>query len=178
MVETTTINTRAYTEIVCLLNHFQKEYIRKLPKKLIMMFWSNYDERYFIEIETDKSLDEQNICDETKKLLAVLKYNFWSDANQKKQIEEILLNNENKKIANSNNLNNKNDLNNNESINGNVLNNNENIFNNNVNIQNNNENISNNNENVPNNNNQIAVYKKESKLKRFFEKIFHWKKKI
>lgn len=170
MIETTTTNTttnaRAYTEIVCLLNHFPKEYIRKLPRKLIMMFWLNYDEKYFIDIEIDKPLDEQNICDETKNLLAVLKYNFWSDKNQKKQIEEILLNNKKNKNIN-NNLNNQNDLKNNG-----------NIPSNNGIIQNNNENLPHSNKNVPNNNNQIAVYKKESKLKRFFEKIFHWKKKM
>ncbi len=88
--------TRAYTEVNCLLNYLPQSYIDKLPKKLIQLIQNQSSKQYNIDIDTNKSLLDQNFSKETRDLIAVLKYNYWSTEEEKKHLEEIFYNNENK----------------------------------------------------------------------------------
>lgn len=87
---------KTFSEIYCLLNLFPKSYIDKLPKKLLTLIEQNSDSKYFIEVDITKSLEEQNISEETKNTLVVFKYNYWADEKEKKKILEQLKRNENK----------------------------------------------------------------------------------
>lgn len=86
---------KAYTEVNCLLNHMPQSYINKLPKKLIELIKKQSQEQYNIDIDTNKSLLEQNFSNKTKDLIAVIKYNYWSTENEKKQLESKFYENEN-----------------------------------------------------------------------------------
>ena len=90
------IKVQTFSEIYCLLNFFPESYIDKLPKKLLNLIKQNSDSKYFIEVDTTKPLEEQNISKETKNTLVVFKYNYWSDEIEKRNIIEQLNWNENK----------------------------------------------------------------------------------
>lgn len=88
--------TQAYTEIECLLKYMPKEYIEKLPKKLIDLIHSQSDEMYNIPIDINKNLTEQNFSKKTKDIIAVLKYNYWSTEDEKVALRNIFNENEKK----------------------------------------------------------------------------------
>lgn len=87
---------KTYSEIYCLLKCFPEEYINKIPNKLLDLIQNKIDSKYFIEVDINKSLEEQKISQDTKNMLVVLKYNYWSNEEEKIQITEQL--NENEKI--------------------------------------------------------------------------------
>lgn len=87
---------QTYSEIYCLLNYFPESYLYKIPKKLLDLIKQNSDSKYFIEIDINKHLEEQNISKDTKDMLVVLKYNYWSTEEEQKNIREKLQYNENK----------------------------------------------------------------------------------
>ena len=90
------IKLQTFSEIYCLLNFFPESYIAKLPKKLLNLIEQNSNSKYFIEVDTTKPLEEQNISENTKNILVVFKYNYWADEIEKKNIIEQLNINENK----------------------------------------------------------------------------------
>ena len=85
---------QAYTEIGCLLKYFPDSFIEKLPNKLLEIISMRADRKYLIDVDTDKSINEQNISNKTKKILAVLTYNYWSSETGKRDIIEHLNENE------------------------------------------------------------------------------------
>ena len=87
---------RAYTEINCLLEYLPQTYINKIPKKLIKLIKNQANKQYNISIDTNKSLLEQNFSKRTKDLIAVIKYNYWSTAEEKQQLKQIFYDNEDK----------------------------------------------------------------------------------
>ena len=87
---------QTYTEIGCLLKYFPNSFIEKLPNKLLEIISLRSDRKYLIDVDTDKSINEQNISDKTKKVLAVLTYNYWSSETEKRDIIEHLNENEKK----------------------------------------------------------------------------------
>jgi hypothetical protein len=89
-------NIQICSEIYCLLNYFPEAYIYKLPKKLLNVIKQNIYSKYFIEVDVNKPLEEQKIIKETKDTLIVLKYNYWSDETEKRNIIEQLNENEKK----------------------------------------------------------------------------------
>ncbi len=87
---------KAYTEVNCLLGYLPQSYIEKLPEKLIDLIKNQSNEKFNIDIDTNKSLLEQNFSTKTKDLIAVIKYNYWSSDEQKKQLKSMFCDNENK----------------------------------------------------------------------------------
>lgn len=87
---------KAYTEVNCLLEYLPQSYIDKLPKKLIELIKEQSDKQYNINIDTNKSLLEQNFSKKTKDLIAVIKYNYWSTDEEKQRLKNIFYENENK----------------------------------------------------------------------------------
>lgn len=87
---------QAYTQINCLLRYFPKEYLKKLPVKLLNFIEENSSKEFEINVDYNCNLKEQNLSKKTYDILAVLKYNYWSTEEEKKSIREKL--NENEKI--------------------------------------------------------------------------------
>lgn len=85
---------QAYTEIGCLLKKFPISYIEKLPNKLLELINAKADRKYIIYVDTYKKINEQKISDQTKKILAVLTYNYWSNNEQKENLKSKLYINE------------------------------------------------------------------------------------
>lgn len=84
-------------QILILFNFTDKEIIDKIPKNLIehlqrLAIDSNINFKY----ESDKSLDEQDILEETKDLLAAIFYSYIADGKEKEKILKTWNDNENK----------------------------------------------------------------------------------
>lgn len=74
---------QAYTEVNCLLKYFPKEYIEKLPSKLLDMIKKKSNEKYNIIVNVKSNLENQNISKKAKDILVVLKYMYWSNSSEK-----------------------------------------------------------------------------------------------
>lgn len=85
---------QACTEVNCLLKYFPKEYIEKIPNKLMNMIKSKSDEKYNITVDLNKDLISQNISKKATDLLVVLKYNYWSNDTEREIIKQKLYENE------------------------------------------------------------------------------------
>ncbi len=94
MIGTKEETIQTYTEIGCLLKYFPNSFIEKLPNKLLEIISLKADRKYLIDVDTDKSINEQNISNKTKMILAVLTYNYWSNEKQKDIIKKKLYDNE------------------------------------------------------------------------------------
>lgn len=96
-MKTNNINyIRAYTEVNCLLEYLPESYIEKIPKKLIKLIKTQSNNQYNLKIDVNKSLLEQNFSQKSKDLIAVIKYNYWSTDEEKKQLKNMFYENENK----------------------------------------------------------------------------------
>lgn len=89
------VKVQTFSEVYCLLNYFPKIYVDKIPQKLLDLIKRVSNTKYFIEVDTTKPLEEQNILEETKDMLVVFKYNYWSSEEEKQKIIEKLNQNEN-----------------------------------------------------------------------------------
>ena len=94
MINNNTVYVRAYTEVYCFLEYLPQSDINKLPKKLIELINNMYNENYRIDIDSKKGLLDQNYSKKTKDILAVIKYNYWSTEEEKKQLTTLFCENE------------------------------------------------------------------------------------
>lgn len=85
---------KTYSEINCLLHYFPQSYIEKLPSEFLKLIRNTCSSKYCIKINPTESIDMQNISNETKNMLVVLKYNYWSSEDEQNQIKEKLQENE------------------------------------------------------------------------------------
>ena len=85
---------KTLSEMYCILKYFPKAYIEKIPPKILELISHFSDSKYYIDIDTEKALDEQKISVETKNMLIVFKYNYWSTEGEKQMIYDKLDENE------------------------------------------------------------------------------------
>ena len=85
---------KTLSEMYCILKYFPKAYIEKIPPKILELISHFSDSKYYIDIDTEKALDEQKISVETKNMLIVFKYNYWSSEGEKQKIYDKLDENE------------------------------------------------------------------------------------
>lgn len=68
---------RVYSEVYEILKNIRKEYIDELPKEVYDNIERNRDDEYIPNIDKDKTLDEQDIMNETKDVIASLRLEYW-----------------------------------------------------------------------------------------------------
>lgn len=85
---------KTLSEMYCLLKYFPDVYIEKIPPKILELISHFSDSKYYIDIDTKKTLEEQMISEETKNMLIVFKYNYWSSEGEKQNIYDKLDENE------------------------------------------------------------------------------------
>ena len=85
---------KTLSEMYCLLKYFPKTYIEKIPPKILELISHFSDSKYYIDIDTEKTLEEQKISEETMNMLIVFKYNYWSSEGEKQKIYDKLDKNE------------------------------------------------------------------------------------
>lgn len=81
-------NVKAYSEVYEIVNMLEKEYLDRIPEKVLDFFDEARDKEYKPIIDVNKPLNKQNIQRDTMILLAILDLNYWCDSEEEKQ--EIL----------------------------------------------------------------------------------------
>ena len=75
-------------EVDTILNFMGKEYINKLPDKLISFIKENMDSTYISEINVNTPINEQILKNDTRILLSLIYRNYWCSEEKKKLLLE------------------------------------------------------------------------------------------
>ena len=77
-------------ETVIVLEHLNNDILKKIPDKFMKPLKDLAQEsKHTIQIDINKSLEEQNISEETKDLIALIYYIYIADKNEKKEIIDL-----------------------------------------------------------------------------------------
>lgn len=87
----------AYSEIYYILSVAPSEYQSKISDKFKRNIDERRDKKYNVNIDMTKPLNTQNLKPETKAMLAMMYYNYWSENDQeKKELSKMFIDNEKK----------------------------------------------------------------------------------
>ena len=84
-------------EVLTILSCFDEEIISKMPDSILhelMYVAADSDVEYYIDI--DKSLEEQDISEESKNLISLIYYSYIAEEEEKKELQDIWNKNEEK----------------------------------------------------------------------------------
>lgn len=81
---------RAYTEVVEILSHLSREEYDKIPKEKIDYYKENMDTEYVYHIDSQKTLNEQNISTEANAILVTLFRDYFATEVQKETLKKLL----------------------------------------------------------------------------------------
>ena len=73
----------AYTEVLDILKYISKEDYEKIPKSKIKVFEENSNKNYNFIYDENKILDEQNVSEITKVIIAILFRDYWATKEQR-----------------------------------------------------------------------------------------------
>ena len=79
--------SKAYKEVVEILQYVPEESVNKIPKDMLNMFKANMDNTYEFKVDTNKNFEEQNLLEETKAIFANIFRDYWATPYQKERIE-------------------------------------------------------------------------------------------
>lgn len=91
------------SELYEVLSAIGTKYINRTPASIINEIESNRNKRSVIEYDINKSLDEQDVSNETITIISFLNYMYWTNDQEKKGLYNAYKLNElksNKKIVN------------------------------------------------------------------------------
>ena len=78
---TLSINTReAITEVLDILNHMDKKYVEKIPKKFMYFLTKHKSYIYKPNFDHTKKLTELELKDETKIILKIILQKYWQNS--------------------------------------------------------------------------------------------------
>lgn len=77
----------AYREVIEVLKYTKREDVNKIPKYRILLWKTNMKKDYDFKIDTSKTLEEQNLSDEAKAIIANIFKKYWATDYQKERIE-------------------------------------------------------------------------------------------
>ena len=84
------------TETLDILNHMDKSYTDKIPKKFKDFLEENKSDSYTPHLDHSKKIKEMNLKEKTKDILATIYMNYWCNAEQKENYIKTLKQNEEK----------------------------------------------------------------------------------
>ena len=85
---------KSITEVLDIINHMDKIYVDKIPKKFKEFLNENSLSTYNPKLDHSKSLEELNLSKDAKKILGVIYWKFWCDESQKIKFMKKLKQNE------------------------------------------------------------------------------------
>ena len=85
------------TETLDILAHIDKSYTDKIPEKFKMFLKENKSANYIPDFDYTKRLNEMNLKERTKDILAILYMNYWCNEKEKNEYS-ILLNKNQRKM--------------------------------------------------------------------------------
>lgn len=87
----------AYNEVLKILKYVAKEDLDKIPKNMLDMFKSNASSENNFNYNPTKTLQEQNVSETARAIIAILFRNYWATSEQKEKILSVQ-NNERERI--------------------------------------------------------------------------------
>lgn len=78
----------AYREVIEILKYTKREDVNKIPKYRILLWKTNMKKDYDFKVDTKKTLEEQNLSQEAKAIIANIFKNYWANDYQKQRIIE------------------------------------------------------------------------------------------
>lgn len=78
---------KAYKEVIEILKYVPKESVNKIPKSMLDTFNAKMDNNYEFSIDTNKGIEEQELLEETKAILANIFRDYWATPYQKERIQ-------------------------------------------------------------------------------------------
>ena len=88
--------SKAYTEVLEIINHFSEDEYKKIPKEKIDFFEKNKDKDYYFQINPNADLAEQNISQNANAILVTLFRDYFATDKQKEVLKNLLQQNEEK----------------------------------------------------------------------------------
>ena len=82
------MEAQALSEVYDILNHFEPDMYKKIPQEFISYVEQNKDNNYITRIDFSKSINEQNILQETKVILSIIYRDFICDKKLKEKLEQ------------------------------------------------------------------------------------------
>ena len=83
-------------ETLCILEHCDKSFVNKIPDKILNKLKSiKSNSSTNIKIYKNKKIEEQDISEDTKNFIALLYYNYVASVEEKKDILNIWIKNDN-----------------------------------------------------------------------------------
>lgn len=76
----------AYSEVLEILKYISKEEFNKVPKDMLEMFKANASNNNEFVYNPRKTLQEQNVSETARTIIAVLFRDYWATENQKEKI--------------------------------------------------------------------------------------------
>ena len=86
----------ASAEMNEILKYMPDEEIEKIPSKLREFFKEVESKDYVTNINPDLPLDEQNIKEKTKDIIALIYRNYWCSEEERKELDQKLIENDKK----------------------------------------------------------------------------------
>ena len=75
----------AYSEVLIILKHMNKELVSKIPQKLLDFFYKEADSNHTLSLDYSIPLKEQKLNKSTLPLLAMLLINYWCNTQEEKE---------------------------------------------------------------------------------------------
>lgn len=97
-------------ELNSIFDNMSQDILNKIPLKIRQFFKNNASSTYSFEYDKTKSLNEQNIKDKTRGIIAILYRDYICDEDEKKEYNNIYRDFLNKKEEEKRNLYNPNDI--------------------------------------------------------------------
>lgn len=88
--------SKAYTEVIEIINHFSEDEYKKIPKEKIDFFEENKDKDYNFKIDPNVDLAEQNISQNANAILVSLFRDYFATDKQKEILKNLLQQNQEK----------------------------------------------------------------------------------
>lgn len=77
----------AYKEVIEILKYTKKEDVNKIPKDKIILWKNIMNKDHDFKVDPSKSIEEQNLSEEAKAIIAVIFKRYWATDYQRERIE-------------------------------------------------------------------------------------------
>lgn len=84
----------ASAELIEVLKYLPKTEVEKIPLKLRQFFENVANKNYSVKIDPYKTLEQQNLKEKTKDLIAVIYRNYWCSKEERKSLDAKLIEND------------------------------------------------------------------------------------
>lgn len=82
------IDKKVFSEVYDIIFHMEKELYNKIPKQFIHFIKENKDDNYIVNIDYSKSINEQELLQQTRVMLSLIYRDYLCDEEERKELLE------------------------------------------------------------------------------------------